>query len=156
MANARDFRARALPLDVPVLGTVLGCSNGDLGTDVPTETHLVDMGEIVTFVRRPQGVAGARDAYALYVNGDSMSPRFDPGDLIYVNPARPAARGDDVVVQLTDHDGMVVTALVKRLVRKGASDVELEQFNPPRTITIPMHRVRAIHRITPLGELLGL
>lgn len=156
MASARDFRLQNLPRDVPVLGSVLGCTNGDLGMDVPVETHMLDMGDVISFVRRPQGIAGSRDAYALYVSGDSMAPRYESGDLIYINPARPAARGDDVVIQLTDGSDSVVTALVKRLVRKSATEIEIEQFNPPRHIIIPMHRVRAIHRITPLSELLAL
>lgn len=154
---ARDFRFTNLPKDVPVLGTVLGCTNGEIGGDVPLETHLMDMGDTIDIVRRPAGLSSARDAYALYVAGDSQSPRFDPGDLIFVNPRRPAAIGDDVVVQLVgDGDSGVVTALIKRLIRRNPAGITLQQFNPAREISVPAARIAAIHRITPLAELLGV
>ena len=140
--------------DLPVYGSALGSSqNFDHGA--PVETHLVEMGQTIDHVRRPPGLAHP-ESYALYVVGDSQSPRFDPGDLIYVNPRRPAAPGDDVVVQLRDElTGEVATALIKRLVRRTASTVTLRQFNPPRDFDVRASLVHAIHRVMPLADLLG-
>ena len=83
--------------------------------------------------------------YAIYVTGDSMSPRFEHGDLVYVAP-RPTRRGDYVVVQATDASGNRI-AYLKRYIGKTANDaIELEQFNPARKFTVPASDVISIHR----------
>lgn len=157
-APARNFNFGINERNVPTLGSVIGCNFADFSDGVPVEVHMVDMGEVIGHAPRPVGIQGNRDAYTLYIAGDSQSPRFEPGDLIYVNPKRPPNIGDDVVVQLVEPDGdgeRVVSALIKRLRRRTAAHVELEQFNPPRLITVPADRVRAIHRVMSLSELLG-
>lgn len=156
----RDFRPDFLPVNLPVLGTVLGSDLDFSGGDVPVESHLVEMGDAIRFVRRPKSLDGARNAYALYVAGSSMSPRFEPGEMIYIDPRRHPSIGDDVVVQLLgeqegDDGPQVVTALIKRLTRRTSAFVELKQFQPDRCFQVPVARISAIHRVVPWGELLG-
>ncbi len=122
--------------DVPVLGTASCSVQGamQLQSDSPIE-----------FVSRPVGVATMAQLYAIYVTGDSMSPRFEHGDLVYVAP-RPTRRGDYVVVQATDASGNRI-AYLKRYIGKTANDaIELEQFNPARKFTVPASDVISIHR----------
>lgn len=149
--NARDF-----PKDIPVLGNALGSST-NFSNGTPTAMELIEMGEPVDMVRRPPGLAQVKGAYALYIMGDSQSPRFEPGELIYVNPHRPAAPGDDVVVQLIDEEGCTNCALVKRMVRRTADAVILRQFNPPLEFPVPLARIKpkGIHRIMTSAELYG-
>ncbi len=47
---------------------------------------------------RPPSLRAVRDAYAMYTPDDSMEPRYGVGWLLYVNPAKPAREGRDVVV----------------------------------------------------------
>jgi hypothetical protein len=152
----RPFRAMEQPRDVPVLGSAIGTPINFDSLDVPVAVQLVEMGEVIDYVRRPPGIAHLQQAYALYVAGDSQAPRYEPGDLIYVNPRRPAMIGDDVVVQIINGDGSVATALVKRLVKRTSTALVLEQFNPPLIFEVPLARVQAEHRIMPLAELLGI
>jgi phage repressor protein C with HTH and peptisase S24 domain len=152
----RPFRAMEHPRNMPVLGSALGTPVLFDGFDVPVEAQLVEMGEVIDYVRRPPGVAHLTEAYALYIAGDSQSPRFNPGDLIYINPRRRAAIGDDVVVQITNGDGTVVTALIKRLVKRTPSAIVLEQFNPPLIFEVPINRVQAEHRVMTMLDLLGI
>jgi len=149
--TARDF-----PKNVPVLGNALGSST-DFSNGASGPMELIEMGEVVDMVRRPPGLSAVKGAYALYVMGDSQSPRFEPGELIYVNPNRPAVAGDDVVVQLVDSDGCTNCALVKRLVKRDRDMLVLRQFNPPHDFTVPLDRVRpnGIHRVMSFAELYG-
>ena len=38
------------------------------------------------------------DPYALYMVGRSMSPRYEPGWLLHINPGRPPISGRDIVI----------------------------------------------------------
>ena len=136
-----------MPRDVPVMGTAVGGKLGDfhLNTETP-----------IDHVRRPAGIAAARDVYALYVVSSSMIPRYEEGDLIYVHPHRPPTVGCYVVVQLRDQEHGEHEALIKRLARRSLSKLVLEQFNPPGTREIAMSKVEAIHRILTPNELFGV
>ncbi len=135
-----------LPRNVKVLGTAAGGNGGEFELT----------GTEIDFVRRPVGISAARDVYAVYVINDSMSPRYEAGDLIYVHPGRPPRVGDYVVIQLRDRGHGARRALIKRLARRTARLLVLEQFNPSRTKEIPMSQVEAIHRILTPNELFGV
>lgn len=135
-----------MPRDVPVLGTAAGSHVGAFQVEASP----------IDYVRRPPGIGEARDIYALYVVGDSMSPRFEEGELIYVSERRPARVGDYVVVQTVDARDGAVHAYCKRLLRRGDRELLLEQLNPFAEIALPVETVRAVHRILTLNELFGV
>ncbi|WP_310474120.1 LexA family transcriptional regulator [Sandarakinorhabdus sp.] len=151
-----------LPRDLPVMGTALGADLDVSATDsgvANAERLELSLVDVIEYVKRPQGLRGNAASYALYVQGYSMSPRLEQGDLIYVDTRRPPSMGDDVVVQLCAEEGddqAVITAMVKRLVRRTSQYVELEQFNPALRFTIPVNKVHAVHRVVRLAELLGI
>lgn len=134
-----------MPRDMPVHGTVEG------GPGV-----FIDTRDNVDFVRRPPGLVGAQNAYALYVVGESMAPKYEPGNLIFVHPDRPPMVGDDVVVQLQGGNGEAGQAMIKRLVRRTASLIRLRQFNPDEELEISRDRVAAIHKVMTAAELMGV
>jgi SOS-response transcriptional repressor LexA len=142
-----DFRpAEGARRDLPLLGTVLGGVMPDLeGLDEDSADLIeLDLGEVIDHLERPAAIAADRDAYALTILGDSMAPRFEPGERILVSPRAPVGIGDDVVVQLRGREGddeRVKLVLVKRLVRRSAGFVELRQFNPPATFRVPVERL---------------
>jgi phage repressor protein C with HTH and peptisase S24 domain len=81
-----------------------------------------------------------------------MWPRFRPGRRTAVSPRAPVAIGDDVVVTLAgDQASGRSIALIKELIRRTASYVELRQFNPAATFRVPARDVSAIHKV--IGEL---
>ena len=144
------------PKDIPVWGTAIGSEMSINGVRV--EQTSLETFDIVEMVRRPPSQAGNAKLYALYVAGSSMEPRHEPGDLVYVDPRRAPQIGDDVVVQLRDgngHDGdeRVTCALIKRLVRRTADGVELEQYNPPARFVVEKKHISAMHRVVRLSEL---
>ena len=90
----------------------------------------------IDYVERPEPLASVRDAYAMYIVGDSMSPAFEAGDQVFVNPHLPVRGGDDVLVFRERDGGTDVAATVKRLVRPKAEEWQLEQFNPPKRFSL--------------------
>ncbi len=110
-------------------------------------------GEVVDYVPRPPALSGAPSGYATYVTGTSMEPRYHPGELIYVHPGKPVTAGAYVLVQLKPPaEGDPPLALIKRLVKRTANRLVLEQFNPPKQLEIAAKELVSIHRIVGSGE----
>lgn len=156
----RPFRAGGPFQDLPVYGTALGHSlHFDGNGALEVEQTILEPTETIRHVQRPPALVGVKTAYCLYIQGDSMAPRHEPGDLVVVDPRKAPSPGDDVIVQLRGENGgegaEVVCALIKRLVRRSASYVELEQFNPAHRFRIETEKVAAIHRLVRMVDLLG-
>ena len=145
VARPLDLPAQAhMPRNLPVYGSAMG------GTDGVFEIN----GQILEYVERPPSLAGVKNAYAVYVQGDSMSPRFESGWLLHVNPNRPARRGDNVVVQIKPHDEHAPPlAYVKLFDCLTATKLVARQFNPPRDLEWPTQDVASIHRIVGVAEM---
>jgi phage repressor protein C with HTH and peptisase S24 domain len=146
-SSVADFRQADGGLrGLPLLGTALGGEVPDLeGLDEDSADLIeLDLGEVIDHLERPAALGGDRDAYALTILGDSMAPRFEPGERILVSPRAPVGIGDDVVVQLRGREGddeRVKLVLVKRLIRRSPGFVELRQFNPDLTFRVPVARL---------------
>jgi phage repressor protein C with HTH and peptisase S24 domain len=130
------FNATPIPpagrRDLPVVGHARGGKEG----------YFFDNGIVESFVERPWFLLGQSNAYAVYVNESSMEPVLRHGQLAYVSPTVPPTPGDDVIVQLTDGQG-----LIKRLVRRTTKHLILEQFNPAKRLDIPIDSVRSVHLV---------
>jgi phage repressor protein C with HTH and peptisase S24 domain len=98
--------------------------------------------EGIGYTTRPANLSGVREAYAIYMVGDSMEPRYEQGWLLHVNPFKPPKRGRDVVVV---KEGNAV--LVKQFVGWEGDTLVLRQFNPPITLHIPRDEVRECHLV---------
>jgi transcriptional regulator with XRE-family HTH domain len=96
----------------------------------------------IGYTPRPANLGGVRSAYAIYMVGDSMEPRYEPGWLLHVNPFKPPTRGRDVVVY---KEGQAV--LIKQFVGWEGDTLILRQLNPPDTLRIPREQVRECHLV---------
>lgn len=148
MADADPSLLRNLPRDVPVMGTVAGAEMGKGAFQLTAD--------IVDYVRRPFGLIGAKDVYALYVEGTSMVPRFEPGDLVFVHPHRKPRGGDYVVIQEPDSNNGEPRGFIKRLVAFTAKTIRTEQFNPPTKIEFVNRPGTIVHKVMADGELYGV
>jgi hypothetical protein len=151
---SRSYRGEQPLAPLPHLGTAMGGEfpdEQDLDGQIEmTELHL---NEVLQYLRRPASLANDSDAYVLTIIGDSMWPRFRPGRQVIVSPRSPAVVGDDVIVQLRGEEGeseRIKMVLIKELVRRSSTFVELRQFNPDITFRIPAARVAALHKV--VGE----
>lgn len=129
---------------LPVYGLAAGSVLGHL-----TMTH-----EPFEFVLCPPGLERAKDAYALYVTGKSMEPRYQTGDLVFIHPYRPVRSGDHVVVQEA-RDGGTVTS-IKRFEKYTDDYLVLTQYNPLGEIKISRKAIILVHRVMTTNELFGL
>lgn len=110
-------------------------------------------GDIIDTIPRPMNLAGAPRAYAVYIVGDSMEPRYYSGELAHVHPGKPVTIGAFVLVQIRpDHDGDTPKAVVKRLIKRSATKITLEQYNPPKKFDIKSDDIVSIHRVVGSGE----
>lgn len=110
-------------------------------------------GDVIDTIPCPPNLAGAPRAYAVYIVGDSMEPRYYSGELAYIHPGKPVTIGAFVLVQIRPHhDGDTPKAVVKRLVKRTGSKLILEQFNPHKKFEIKTDDVVSIHRVVGSGE----
>jgi phage repressor protein C with HTH and peptisase S24 domain len=147
---ARGWSPAPLP-PLPLLVSILAGEWGGPGSGI--ELVEIRRGEGVDRVPRPASLVADKDAYAITVVGDSMWPRFRPGRRVAVSPRSAVAVGDDVLVILKGHrPGDANLALLKELVRRTSTDLELRQFNPDIGVKVSTADVEAIHKVA--GELI--
>lgn len=104
--------------------------------------------EPIEWVKRPDPLFNVPKAFGFFVVGESMLPRYEPGELLLVHPTKPAHRNDYVLVILTDAIDSEHSALVKRFIGWKDGGLVLEQLNPQKTLDpIPKQQVRGIHII---------
>lgn len=154
VGDARRAWARAPLPPLPLIASALAGEWGEAGSNV--ELTEIRPNELIENLPRPVSLAGDRDAYAVTIVGDSMWPRFPPGRRVAVSPRSPVAIGDDVLVRLREasaaKDGGCERVLIKHLVRRTATGVELRQFHPDLTFDVDASDVIALEKIP--GELI--
>lgn len=137
-----------LSRDIPVYGTAQAGPEG---------SFLLNMGDPIDWARRPPNLIDVAGIFAIYVEGDSMAPWRQPGDLVFVHDGRPAAPGCHVIAEVwSPARGQPPRAFLKRLLRRTANRIELEQYNPPAVIELAAECVGRLYRVMEWPEVLGL
>lgn len=95
--------------------------------------------EIAEFVECEEISRLFPDCFALRIDGDSMSPRINDGDIVILSPSVPAAQGQIAVVRVSNQIGVTC-----KLIRMTPSAVHL----------IPINE-RYETKVVPVGELCG-
>jgi phage repressor protein C with HTH and peptisase S24 domain len=111
-------------------------------------------GEIVQYIDVPVNLKGIKDAYGVYVKGDSMAPRYEEGMIVHLHPFKRVQAGDYVLVQRKPlEDGDAPLAIIKRLVKQTPTKYVLESLSPPgKRYEVPAEEVVSIHRIVGTTE----
>ncbi|MBA9071800.1 phage repressor protein C with HTH and peptisase S24 domain [Methylobacterium sp. RAS18] len=134
-------RVRLDTSQMPIYGAAVGGG---------PRSRLLFNGQILGTVTRPESLASNPKAYAVYVHGDSMEPRYEAGEIVLVNPDKGYRKGNYVVAQVYDNDGDPPFGYVKRFVSFG-EELVLEQLNPPegedRLMRFHRNHVVSVHRI---------
>ena len=145
--------------DLPIYGSALGAAREVDGEAVEQTT--LNRAEIIAYAKRPVLLNGNTVAYGVYVAGSSMDPRYRDGEMVLVDPKGRVFAGEDVIVYLRtnneeDDNGEAARAvLIKHLIRRTSTYIELEQYSPSQVFRIPASEVVNIHRVIPWQELLG-
>jgi phage repressor protein C with HTH and peptisase S24 domain len=101
----------------------------------------------IDWVPRPRSLLNVHEPYALYMVGESMMPRFRPGQLLYVNPHRPITPGYGAVVTKKTN-----AVMVKEFVRRTNQTLLVRQYNPEEPIEIDLDEVVDVHTIVQVDE----
>jgi phage repressor protein C with HTH and peptisase S24 domain len=134
-----------MPRDVPVLGTVAGSAIGSFQFT----------SDVIDYVRRPPALVGV-ETYAVYVENESMVPRYNPGDLVFVHPRRPVLKGDAVVIQIKNSAGADMEGFIKIFQSRTAEWIIVEQLNPASIIRYKRETVQHIHKVLTMNDLFGV
>jgi hypothetical protein len=99
------------------------------------------------YTARPGNLDGVRGAYAMYMTGDAMEPRYEQGWLLHVHPFKPPTRGRDVVVQKKDQ-----SVLIGQFVRWEGDQLVLQQLNPAETVRVARDEVAECHLVVGVDQ----
>lgn len=95
--------------------------------------------EPIAMIARPAALVGRTEAYAAYVEDESNGPVMRPGNIIYMDPSRPAAIGDLVRVSLYDgsaHVGILMSQDAKAVAICAAADDAPRLFSNRRVMAV--------------------
>jgi len=128
---------------IPILGEAVGGAGGEYEFN----------GQVQDWIACPPSLANVPNAYAVYVDGESMYPRYKSGETVYVHPSKPARRGDDVIVQIApEEDGKPPHGYVKEFVGWAGDELILRQYNPESKLNFDRRRVVSVHPIVLAGK----
>lgn len=127
---------------IPVYGQALGGPDG----------CFVLNGSRVDEVLAPPTLRNVPDAYAVFVVGDSMEPRYRAGEIAYIHPHLPVRRGDYVVVQIKGAaEGDPPSGYIKEFISLNSEVLRLHQLNPSSDIQFAASEVVSVHKIILAG-----
>ena len=119
---------------VPVLGYASGTNEKNAinwDADIP-----------IDYVDPPHTIANLDKISALQIQGDSMSPRYYHGEIIFLNRAKMPDMGRDCVIDTRDG-----VTHIKRFMRIDKDNLYLEQLNPAREIKIARSDVIGLYAV---------
>lgn len=101
---------------------------------------------LIGAVPRHPNQTNVRGAFALRVSDESMVPRYEPGEIVYVAPNQWPAREQDCVLVTREGFGYL-----KRFVRRAEGQVTVHQLNPDKDILFKVDEVDAMHAVVGRG-----
>jgi len=134
-------KVEGLGRKIPVYGQAVGGIDGEF----------IMNGNILYEVMAPPTLSQISGAYAVQVSGDSMYPRYEDGEICFVDPKRRVRKGDYVIAQIRLEEHGPLLAYVKKFVRHNAAELILEQFNPVKELRFPADAVASVHYIALAG-----
>ena len=128
---------------IPVYGQAVAGINGEFAFD----------GKKLFEVPCPPQLLNVENAYGVEVSGDTMSPRYEDGEIVYIDTVRRVKKGDYVVakIMMQEEDGFP-TAFIKRFIRHNEKELVLTQLNPAKELVFPHQHVLSVHYIALAGE----
>lgn len=102
--------------------------------------------KIIDWVLRHPAQFGIKDAFACYMQGEDMVPRYFEGELVYIHPGRPAAPDKDCLIKLIS--GKI---LIRRLVARDEVSITVRQFRPEKESRIKNRDIAALYAVVGRG-----
>lgn len=134
-------KVEGLGRKIPVFGQAVGGVDGEFLMN----------GTVLYEVMAPPVISHINNAYAVAVSGDSMSPRYEDGEICFIDPERRVRKGDYVIAQIRYEEHGPPLAYVKKFIRHNSIELVLEQFNPQKELRFPASSVVSVHFIALAG-----
>ncbi len=115
-AGPKAFSSRK---SLPIRGRAQGGEDGNL----MIEENPVDW----TF--RPADLQGIHGAFAVFVTGNSMIPKYKNQDIAYIHPNKPPRRGRYILIETKSNSGFI-----KQFIRWNKDTLIVQQFNPSKEL----------------------
>lgn len=123
---------------IPLYGHAVGGVDGEF----------VLNGNKLDDITAPTDLSPANGAYAVTCAGESMEPRFQDGEIVFVDPTHRVRKGDYVVAQIRNpNEGSPPLAYIKRFIRHNDAELILGQFNPVKELRFDHADVVSVHYI---------
>lgn len=96
----------------------------------------------------------AKGLYAVAISDTSMSPRYEPGDLVYAHEAAQVQPKDYISIQVKGRANYrdVVVAYIRQLVHQSEHEVIVRQISPSVETRFARDSVKQMHRVLFAGE----
>ena len=113
--------------------------SGDAGVWVIDRTAVIE--------RRPRAPQfdGAELVFGFYAPDDAMAPRFYTGEVVWTNPARPAATGEDAILLAQKSEAASLELYLCVLEKKTAAELTFYQYGSGERRNVPAPPWRAAH-----------
>jgi Peptidase S24-like len=107
--------------------------------------------EAAEYVDRPAKLIRMPKGHGIrIIAGLGMEPKYEPGEIIFVNPLMSGIPNKDVVLRKEDQGGEV---MIRRLISETPTEWMVQQFKPDRTYALPKAEWPICQRIVgTLGE----
>lgn len=157
--DAAPKQAERTAFEAPPSNAIIGDKVRGMGTRIPVYGQAVGgidgeflmNGNILYEVMAPPILSDVSGAYGVGISGESMYPRYEDGEVAFVDPSRRVRKGDYVVAQIQLEEHGPLLAYVKKFIRHNAQELVLEQFNPPKQLVFPADSVVTVHFIALAG-----
>lgn len=141
--DSRQISDRPAIKLIPVYGQAVAGINGEFSFD----------GKKLFEVPCPPCLLNVENAYGVEVAGDTMSPRYEDGEIVYIDTVRRIKKGDYVVAKIMmREDDSFPTVFIKRFIRHNEQELVLAQLNPAKELVFPHQHVLSVHYIALAGE----
>ncbi|AQT47862.1 XRE family transcriptional regulator [Bartonella choladocola] len=141
--DSRQISDRPAIKLIPVYGQAVAGINGEFSFD----------GKKLFEVPCPPCLLNVENAYGVEVAGDTMSPRYEDGEIVYIDTVRRIKKDDYVVakIMMREEDSFP-TVFIKRFIRHNEQELVLAQLNPAKELVFPHQHVLSVHYIALAGE----
>ena len=101
----------------------------------------------------PPQLDGLPGACAVYVRGRAMEPRYFPGEVVYLHPARPANPGDFVFVTVKEPGFATAVGYIRQYVSQDLTHLHVLALHPKRKHLIAREDIVSVATIVGSGLL---
>ena len=141
--DSRQISDRPAIKLIPIYGQAVAGINGEFAFD----------GKKLFEVPCPPQLLNLDNAYGVEVAGDTMSPRYEDGEIVYIDTLRRIKKGDYVVAKIMMRkEDSFPTVFIKRFTRHNEKELVLTQLNPEKELVFPHQHVVSVHYIALAGE----